>query len=173
MRLASCSQVSGKLEPRTQSGVIMRRYQVRRKKVPKVERIFCGSGELVLERDLVSAITSGTFSASGFVGAVTTSEMSEESFGLSIWFISCFLSGAICCSIHGKVTPSSLQQMRILSPGGLSLPSSLRSVPGLSVWLMTGVLTPLLVSQWLEIQHSNPSPQLLPLLVLLSIDRQS
>ena len=53
-----------------------------------------------------------------------------------------------------------------MSPGGLSLPSSLRSVPGLSLWLMTGVLTPLLVSQWLEIQHSSPSPHLLPLLVL-------
>ena len=83
----------------------MGKYWQRKRKIPKVDRIFADCGGVKFERDLVSAVASLTFSASGAVGAVVACERRGDSWSLlSVWFISCFVSGAVYCSLHGEET---------------------------------------------------------------------
>ena len=83
----------------------MGKYWQRKRKIPKVDRIFADCGGVRFERDLVSAVASLTFSASGAVGAVVACERRGDSWSLlSVWFISCFVSGAVYCSLHGEET---------------------------------------------------------------------
>ena len=83
----------------------MGKYWQRKRKIPKVDRIFADCGGVKFERDLVCAVASLTFSASGAVGAVVACERRGDSWSLlSVWFISCFVSGAVYCSLHGEET---------------------------------------------------------------------